>query len=98
MTSRAATATALCFTTLIAVLSASAAPTTPGTPSKDTGFAPNRAGFDLRLQKARGSRQIESVRGRILYDFSGNACQGYALQFRQVSELESGEGKNAVTD
>jgi hypothetical protein len=38
------------------------------------------------------------VRGRILYDFSGSACEGYALQFRQVSELDSGEGKVAVSD
>ena len=41
---------------------------------------------------------IEAVRGRILYDFSGNACDGYALQFRQVSELDSGEGKAALSD
>jgi hypothetical protein len=38
------------------------------------------------------------VRGRILYDFSGNSCEGYALEFRQVSELDSGEGKNALSD
>ena len=38
-------------------------------------------------------RVRSSARGRILYDFSGNACEGYALQFRQVSELDSGEGK-----
>ena len=38
------------------------------------------------------------MRGRILYDFSGNACDGYQLQFRQVSELNSGEGKTALSD
>lgn len=106
-TSRAATATALSFALLCAtasaILSASAAPTTPGpatpvTLSKDIDFAPHRAVYDLRLQKTRGGRQLEAVRGRILYDFSGSACQGYALQFRQVSELDSGEGKNALTD
>ena len=50
------------------------------------------------MSKSRGSRGIEAVRGRILYDFSGNACEGYALQFRQVSELDSGEGKAALSD
>ena len=44
------------------------------------------------------ARGIEGVRGRILYDFSGNACEGYELQFRQVSELDSGEGKAALSD
>ena len=68
-------------------------------PPADTVFlAPHRAIYDLKLMKARGSRSIEAVRGRILYDFSGNACDGYKLQFRQVSELDSGEGKIALTD
>src|ERR1039458_7686650 len=68
-------------------------------PAADTVFlAPHRAVYDLKLTKSRGSRGIEAVRGRILYDFSGNACDGYELQFRQVSELDSGEGKTALSD
>lgn len=61
-------------------------------------LAPHRAVYDLKLSKSHGSRGIQSVRGRILYDFSGNACEGYELQFRQVSELDSGEGKAALSD
>jgi hypothetical protein len=61
-------------------------------------LAPHRAVYDLKLFKSQGSRGIEAVRGRILYDFSGNACDGYELQFRQVSELDSGEGKAALSD
>lgn len=61
-------------------------------------LAPHRAVYDLKLTKTHSSRGIESVRGRILYDFSGNACDGYALKFRQVSELDSGEGKAAISD
>jgi hypothetical protein len=61
-------------------------------------LAPHRAVYDLKLSKARGSRGIQAVRGRILYDFTGNACEGYALKFRQVSELDSGEGKAALSD
>ena len=38
------------------------------------------------------------MRGRILYDFDGNACEGYSLKFRQVSELDSGEGKVSTSD
>ncbi len=60
-------------------------------------LAPHRAVYDLKLSKSQG-RSIQSVRGRILYDFSGNACEGYELQFRQVSELDSGEGKAALSD
>jgi EipB-like len=67
-------------------------------PSDKVFLAPHRAIYDLKLSKSRGSRGIEAVRGRILYDFSGNACDGYELQFRQVSELNSGEGKTALSD
>ena len=72
----------------------------PAAPSANAAvvLAPHRAVYDLKLAKTKGSRAIESVRGRILYDFSGNSCEGYALQFRQVSELDSGEGKAAVSD
>lgn len=41
---------------------------------------------------------MQSARGRILYDFSGSACDGYSLQFRQVSELDSEEGKPTISD
>ncbi|MGZ5811816.1 MAG: cell envelope integrity EipB family protein [Xanthobacteraceae bacterium] len=61
-------------------------------------LAPHRAVYDLKLLRAPGRRPIEAVRGRILYDFAGNSCEGYALQFRQVSELDSGEGKVALSD
>jgi EipB-like len=67
-------------------------------PADKVFLAPHRAVYDLKLIKSRGSRGIEAVRGRILYDFSGNACDGYQLQFRQVSELDSGEGKTALSD
>jgi EipB-like len=61
-------------------------------------LTPHRAIYDLRLLRTRGKKDIEGVRGRILYDFSGSACAGYALNFRQVSELESGENKTALSD
>jgi hypothetical protein len=58
----------------------------------------HRAIYDLRLGHTHGQRAVESVRGRIIYDFSGNACEGYALRFRQVSELNNGEGKVSLSD
>jgi hypothetical protein len=61
-------------------------------------LVPHRAIYDLTLGQARDNAQVASVRGRILYDFDGNACEGYTLQFRQVSELDSGEGKVSTSD
>ena len=61
-------------------------------------LASHRAVYELKLAQTRGNSPAMSARGRILYDFSGNACDGYALQFRQVSELDNGEGKVTLSD
>jgi hypothetical protein len=61
-------------------------------------FLPHQALYDLNLVKSRGSNSINSARGRILYNFSGSACEGYTSEFRQVSEMDSGEGKVTLSD
>jgi len=61
-------------------------------------LVPHRAIYDLSLGTTRANSQLAGVRGRILYDFGGSACQGYSLEFRQVSELDSGEGKVSTSD
>jgi EipB-like len=60
-------------------------------------FLPHQALYDLTLVKSRGS-SVDSARGRILYTFTGSACEGYSSEFRQVSELQSGEDKVTLSD
>jgi hypothetical protein len=66
--------------------------------SGEVQLVPHLAVYDLKLLQSRGKRPIESVRGRILYDFSGSSCEGYTLQFRQVSQIDTGEGKILMSD
>jgi len=80
--------------TLLALAFATAAPAT----AAPVFLAPHRAVYDLKLLKTTGSRGISAVRGRILYDFTGNACEGYTLKFRQVSQIDSGEGSGVLSD
>src|SRR3954453_9559589 len=61
-------------------------------------FLPHQALYELSLVKSRGSSPVNSARGRILYNFSGTACSGYTSEFRQVSELDLGEGKGTLSD
>ncbi|CCE05388.1 conserved exported hypothetical protein [Bradyrhizobium sp. STM 3843] len=61
-------------------------------------FLPHQALYELSLVKSRGSSPINSARGRILYNFTGSACEGYTSEFRQVSELDVGEGKVTLSD
>ena len=70
-----------------------AAAVTPGAE-----LASHRAVYELQLAHSRGTSSTMAARGRILYDFSGNACDGYALQLRQVSELDNGEGRVTLSD
>jgi hypothetical protein len=58
----------------------------------------HRAIYELTLKQSRGKTAPAAARGRILYDFSGSTCEGYVLTFRQVSELDNGEGKITLSD
>lgn len=86
------------FRTSLGVMAFAAAIGLAGGAAAATGpFLPHQALYDLNLVKSR-SNSISSARGRILYNFSGNACEGYTSEFRQVSELDSGEGKITLSD
>ena len=61
-------------------------------------LASHRAIYELTLAHSHGNSSTVSARGRILYDFMGSACEGYKLEFRQVSELDNGEGKVTLSD
>ena len=61
-------------------------------------FLSHQALYELSLLKSRGSNSINSARGRILYSFSGSACEGYTSEFRQVSEMDSGDDKVTLSD
>jgi hypothetical protein len=87
----------LCILT-IAITAAAIGRPAAAPPADRVLLAPHRAIYDLKLSKSHGSRGVEAIRGRILYDFSGNACEGFELKFRQVSEIDSGEGKAALSD
>jgi EipB-like len=84
--------------TSLGVLALSALVSAPAMAAATAPFLPHQALYELSLVKSRGSSQVNSARGRILYNFSGNACEGYTSEFRQVSELDVGEGKVTLSD
>jgi hypothetical protein len=81
--------------TAIAVAMVLAVPTSA---TADIRLSPHRAIYDLTLATSRSSATVQSLRGRIVYDFGGNSCEGYTLQFRQVSQLDTGEGRQVMSD
>ncbi|MBS7698243.1 MULTISPECIES: DUF1849 family protein [unclassified Chelatococcus] len=80
--------TAMAFTLLCA--SGAMAGAMPG-----VSLAPHRAVYDLSL--ADSSNAIQSAMGRVVYEITGTACDGYASRSRQVVVLE-GESSASTTD
>ncbi|GJE51103.1 hypothetical protein GOFOIKOB_4158 [Methylobacterium tardum] len=75
-------------------------PPAPGAPSAAPAIvlANHRAVYDLSLAEGSGTRSVESARGRIVIDFRGDACRGYTMLTRQVTELSSGESGTRLSD
>lgn len=58
----------------------------------------HKAVYDLELDTTVPSKNVDGARGRIAFDFTGDACDGYALSFRQVTQLQSSEGGTRTID
>src|SRR5690606_35239299 len=65
---------------------------------KEVVFAPHRAVYDLSLESAQSGSGVAGVNGRIVYELSGNACEGYAQSMRFVTQTLNQEGDAQTTD
>ena len=61
-------------------------------------LSPHQALYTLSLKQSRGNVSVNNASGRILYNFSGNRCEGYTSDFRQLSELDVSEGNDITSD
>jgi hypothetical protein len=79
---------------------ANAAPPPTATASlpKEVSLVSHRAVYELTLLKSVGSKSPTAAHGRIAFDFTGSACDGYVQNFRQVTELQPAEGPTRVSD
>ncbi len=51
---------------------------------------PHRAVYDLELDSSSDQSGIESMFGRMVYEFNGSPCEGYTVGFRFVTQLDTG--------
>lgn len=61
-------------------------------------LAAHRAIYELALDPEKNDTRVDNARGRIAYEMTGNACDGYSVNLRQVTELDTGEGKQTTSD
>ncbi|WP_246431198.1 cell envelope integrity EipB family protein [Paenochrobactrum gallinarii] len=61
-------------------------------------LAPHRAVYDLQLDKADDKTGISGLKGRMVYEFNGSACEGYTTNFRFVTQVDMEEQPQRLTD
>lgn len=60
-------------------------------------FASHRAVYDISLSRTGAASGVDELEGRLVYELSGNACDGYAQSMRFVTRT-SKSGESQVTD
>ncbi len=66
-------------------------------------LASHRAGYEISLGGAESDHGSDAdapvaASGLIAYEFRGSACEGYASNFRQLTELQRSEGGSVASD
>jgi hypothetical protein len=67
-------------------------------PGKSGDLVAHRAVYELTLGETGAGSNVTDIRGQLIYDFSGSACQGYTLNTRLITEVFDREGKPSTTD
>ncbi|WP_370673714.1 EipB family protein [Pleomorphomonas sp. PLEO] len=68
-------------------------------PTLAGGLVPHRVAYDLALESNPQMSDLSvNMKGRMVYEFTGNACEGYTVNFRFVLETGDSAGASAVTD
>jgi hypothetical protein len=70
------------------------------TPQQATGITlvPHRAIYDLKVRNIRAGSSITNVAGRMVYELTGNVCEGFTQTSRFVLEVTTQDSGSSVTD
>ncbi len=68
-----------------------------------TPLAAHRAGYEISLDSVNSEQPLDAnapiaASGLIAYEFRGSACEGYASNFRQLTELQRTEGGDVASE
>jgi len=61
-------------------------------------LAPHRAVYEMTLAEARGGAGVTAVSGRMVYELTGSACEGYTQNMRFVTQMTNQKGGATLTD
>lgn len=58
----------------------------------------HRAVYELTLDIGNSSDKVSDAEGRMVYDFSGSACDGFTTKLRFVTRVSDEDGNSRLTD
>ncbi|MFO1172593.1 MAG: cell envelope integrity EipB family protein [Hyphomicrobiaceae bacterium] len=61
-------------------------------------MTPHRAVYDITLGDAKSSAGVSDVKGRLVFEFTGSPCEGYAQTLRFVMSITDREGTTTLSD
>lgn len=61
-------------------------------------LAPHRAVYDITLDRSRGGSGVSDMTGRMVYELTGNRCDGFTQTMRFVTSMTNQEGTTSLTD
>jgi hypothetical protein len=67
-------------------------------PNEPNRLAPHRAVYEMTLDDARSASGITGIDGRMVFEFTGSACDGYSLNMRMVTQMTDSQGQTNLTD
>ncbi|WP_029002341.1 cell envelope integrity EipB family protein [Azorhizobium doebereinerae] len=67
-------------------------------PASADALLPHRAGYAMALDAGKATGRLDGATGRIDYEIRGDACEGYTVNMRQSSTLDTGEGAPVRSD
>jgi hypothetical protein len=61
-------------------------------------LATHRAVYDMSLDASRQGSSVQSISGRMVYELTGNACEGWTQTMRFVTQMTGQDGQSVLTD
>ncbi len=89
----------LILTTLfVPLLTSSGLAISPIAETDASDIVPHRAVYELDLKDALQNSNIVDAEGRMVFEFTGSACEGYLVNMRFVLTIADNKGKSTLTD
>lgn len=61
-------------------------------------FAPHRAVYEITLTRSSAGSGVTDMSGRMVYELTGSACEGYTQNMRFVTRSSNSEGAETIND